>query len=437
MYQANSGPADLYNTTYPDWFIEPFKPLQSWSGATSDGKHVWTQIHAIDGSNYIIAFDAQSLLQAALFQIDNNVFPPRFGPASGGIRGAINATQWAQYGSIPGGFLAVRGFDGSQVVTGPLSTSRGTANGGAETVVALAPLDWPHAATTRLVMSHINPTFQFPSGANKYEYFEFIQCELGSGADGYFAWGNPTTVRHVDYDASIPLVDGFQHVFPQARWLGYDHSATSWAAGIFYETTLNTSPNSTFPNQYHNKLELIIGGQVVVLAADVVGAKTLIPHICYPHESLGDGFVAVMQSTVLTSALTTSEMVVYRNGAELWRTDTSGQISAILGSTDRWIYFQTAGDCTIPQVTKGEFSSSTGSQNTHGAFWIARHDGSQIIPLGIISDNFKQIQSLSTGGSGNLSSGATHDFCFTRDSSIIPNALPATYQEMYDQRTKT
>ncbi len=435
MFPANSASSDLNDTSYPEWVIDTPKPLRTWGGWTSDGRSVWTEGGTSDGASFMAVFDVTTKQQLASFTPDTNTeLSPQFGPASAANRAAVNATQFAEYATfalLGANRLVVRGIDGSTVVTGPLSATRTTANNGFESVITFAPLDWPHAATSRLTM------IPGPPGSNStlFSSFEFMQCELGSGVDGFFSWGNPTTVRHVDYDSSIPpVIFGQNNARPQAQWLGYDHFNNNWAAGIFYETTLNTSRTSAFPNSFHNKIELIIGGQVVLSAVDVVGSKVAIPHICFPHETLGDGYVAVVQSTVMTSSISPTELVVYKNGAEVWRTDSSGHVTKILGSTDRWIYFQTAGACTIPQVTRGEFSSSTGSETTSSGFWVARHDGTQIIPLGILNDTFGKIQILGTGGSGNLAANGVNDFCFARDSTVIPNTLPATYQEMYDGR---
>ncbi len=436
MYPVNADASDTRDTSYPAWVIEPHKPLRQWLAVTSDGIAVWAFVVATDGTAYCVAYDAQAKTQLALFnQRDNgDIFPVSLAqgfnsPVGVQSFGAVNSTQYAQWGgtSAVRQSLIVRNTDGSVATTGPVSGGAKTlADGVSQEITDIsAVLDWPHFAVRRLTYTRLpvpNQSYFKPTSS------EFIQCELSAGVDGHFAWGNPQTIRHVDYPSNMPVPafgSSFLLIPAITQWLGYDHFGGTWAAGIAYQTGTSSA---------QNKIELIIGGQVVQSITNASSyAVDLAPHICFPHETLGDGYVAVVQTVNLQTGTGGAELVVYKNGAELWRTNSGGHMERILGSTDRWIYFMSRG-ATIYQMTNGEFTSAT-QDNHNYAFWIAKHDGSQIMPLGILNDTFGTIQGTSTGSNFNIALNGVPDNSMARNSAIIPNTLPATYQEMYDGRS--
>lgn len=209
---------------------------------------------------------------------------------------------------------------------------------------------------------------------------------------------------------------------------GYDHFGDHWAAVIGYDQP----PATTTPR--HNRLEIIIDGISVFVKDDFIAADssqysfdhyalTRSPHICYPHETLGSGYVAVIQQ-----ATGGSEMHVYRDGALVWKTNSSGNVNGIYGSTDRWIYF-TSLPTPINQMTNGEFDSQLSAVNGTGVNWLARHDGSQILPATTLTDTHGRFYERFTGTGGGFNYNG-----LIRKSSVVPNPLPASYQEMYDQR---
>ncbi len=432
MYPVNADASDTRDTSYPAWVIEPHKPLRQWSGFTNDGAIVWAFVVATDGTSYCVAYDAQAQTQAALFNqtANGDVVPQSI--AQNGVSGpsgfgAINATQYAQWtASVNGtnGMIIVRNSDGSTASTGPVSSgAKFLADGISEEITDIsAVLDWPHFSGRRLTYTRRpapnQSTYQATSS-------DFLQFELSAGIDGHFAWGNQQTIRHVDYPSNMPILSSLGGTPPVTQWLGYDHFRSNWAAGIKYQTGISSNLN---------KVELIIGGQVVLSQTNTSITPVLTPHVCFPHETLGDGYVAVVQSVSLLSGNPlASELVVYKNGAELWRTNSGGHMEQILGSTDRWIYFLSRG-ATIAQMTNSEFVSAT--QDIHSfAFWIAKHDGSQIMPLGILNDTFGTIQGTSSGSLFNIAISGVVNNSMARNSAIIPNTLPATYQEMYDGRS--
>lgn len=412
MFPAENTNGQLNSKGVDNWYIEPSKQLSTHLGYTADGKTVWTQNATVAaGQDYLGVYDIATQSELASFTT-----PPQFPVITTSPTGvsfaAINASEFASSFSSQ---VIVRNKNGSQATWSSIAPTKTLGDGGIEQVASSAPLDWPHAAIQRIKRAPFSM---------KLLYAEFGQAELGDGS-GTFSLTNYATIHRIDYPS-------YTSPFPRnAYWLGYDHFGTHSVAIIAYDTTPGMSAS-----QFHNRLELYIDGSLTRSLTDLPNSNSANdfvgyyyqPHVCFPHETLGDGYVAVLAAQPQSNL--GAEMLVFKDGTLLWQTNTNNAFGHILGSTDRWIYF-TVGDSktTVFQVTNGEFQHATNPDPKNTQCWIARHDGSQIVPLGTLTDESNRI-----AGQQLYNPAQFNPFSMARDSTVIPNSLPATFLEMWNVR---
>jgi hypothetical protein len=436
------GQHNLNTYNVGNWFIDPTVPVGPIAGYCADGYVTWgfgRRTDQQDSPYQMFAFDIRN--QALLFTTQN--FPMSFGGGPGtdfikpGPDGAI-----ASYGETQDPTRPSRLYTAHK--TGAIDTHDfqslfwlAESNTVWEQIEQEAFLDWPHVLSThrRNVSGSI-----FDNSTNggvvldalfqiKPPYFvEFYASELATANSApWLAATNKRLLRRVDYQA----VQGSP--IPSAVPLGYDSFGGHDAACLWYHTVVDGSASRT---------ELIIDGQSVVSVDNPLSGRNYFqpfqlgtPHVCYAHETLGGGYVAVMHKANNDSINVNKlfELHVYKNGSLVWKTDSGHKMSSIHGSTDRWIYFSGS------PVSQSVFESVTHGKTLVSAipgvdpfsktrFWMARHDGSEVLPWNVrLSDTFGQLEEVF--GYNPVAIGP-----FIRDSTTVPNSMPASYQEMYDHR---
>ena len=234
--------------------------------------------------------------------------------------------------------------------------------------------------------------------------------------------GNTTTVRSMTAAGE------------QGQFIGFDQLNNDWA-------TTTTNGYLDFQGRLRQRdVQLSIDGQVIwtrrmpdrKLFSDpyTLFYPEMQPHICYPHEQLGAGYVALPETHwITTSDQTTATsiyhtMTVYRSGVQVWTTPQFNNPIAILGSTDRWIYFTTPSGVNVSTMTGGRLSMPNDPGTSQ--LWLAKHDGSEIVPMGTVLNSHGQMNGLSE-------SGIPFD-SMVRDSSVVPGTIPGSYEEMWASR---
>lgn len=158
---------------------------------------------------------------------------------------------------------------------------------------------------------------------------------------------------------------------------------------------------------------LWIDGSQIVEYQQPTGQPTTyfnIPHVCFPRAgSASDSYVVV--PTVLWDFLPTSGVtinnpqgngrwhdqtyqmvfVVYKNGTEVWRSARCSLNSICDRSSDKWLFLRTGatGDQvhSFPgssqlEFTNGLYGDGAGGTIGGNIIYMARHDGTQIVPAG-------------------------------------------------------
>ncbi len=413
------------------WVIDSGVPVGSIAGYNADGNTTWGIGRRTDianaGQQQLIGFDVRTqtkLCDAPLtFPISGFGGGDAIMPGPDGM--FVNLSSSGNFNP-----LTLTTIDRTGAIT---STNAGTVtyflpDGGTESVAQLAFLDWPNA----IVLATKSPNaFGVPS---QDWYWRLTKCEL-SAAGGVLNVNNRVVLREITYDLASMRANGT----PGLRLpSGYDHFDGHYAAVFWYDYTPNGHGG------YHQKAELVIDGQNIKTLIDpTVGAGTYFstyqtgtPHCCYPHETLGGGYVAVMHraddSPINNQTSPAYELHVYKGGSLVWKTNSGQRLSSIFGSTDRWIYFggsnvsepvfntMTSGKHRVPSIPGIDPASRS-------TFWMARHDGSEVLPWNLaLSDTFNTFVDFN----GKVPVVGP----FVRDSTSVPNSMPATYQEMYDHR---
>lgn len=208
-------------------------------------------------------------------------------------------------------------------------------------------------------------------------------------------------------------------------WLSFDSSDTHWAGAVrkFNELTQAAS------------LLLMIDGQIItetpytgpsVAATGIQYAEANYygePHVCHPHETLGDGWVAIPTNSYTFSSGDSSkrwEIVVYHNGVEAWRTgrlwpyvaNNSEQNHApiVNHSSDRWLY-----------VDNFDTQNYTSIIPDH---W--KHDGSQKWITGkLTAGGTTTLDHITAGGVGRVQ--VNHNRAVVQNSIALGNSLPLDF----------
>lgn len=398
---------------------------------TRDGRTVWASIGdgvsqstarlaCYDAVNKVEKFD--SVLQTSVhyggqgidYPYQASIGPHEFATFSlGGVKVISDSGTIDDWGSpfaaIPGTphrIIANNGF----VQTG-------------EKAMISARLEWPKFAGEKRI---------FPVGgigdSGLSSYAEFFICDIADG--GSFALlNNRVPIRTYNGPGQIKGFDYYD-----GQWAAVTHDNEIYNPGFggpvlsgprTLELRINGALVWTRPMPSHTNF-----GQLFD-----VGPPYFQPHICWPHETLGGGFVAVPEHSWTgnaSSLVTTARLVVYRNGQQIWatppRTIAPGQAVDIevMGSTDRWIYFRTTDGVSVSTMTSGFITMPNDQLRTQ--FWLARHDGSEIIPMGTLTNTYRQMS-----GANALTHAMTAD-CMMRDSQAAPGTIPASYEEMWNAR---
>lgn len=385
------------------WSIAADQPYQSHIGITRTGKYAWAMNRSTAGSasDTLIGYDLTNkvrkfttLLSAVGSSFDLHHFNLTVGESELASFGANSIITISEAGAINnwGSVLGI-GYT-SPATGGPILGNPRQNSGNAEITVHAARLNWPTWAAQS-------------TGATTKELFI---CDVANGA-GEAVFNNRQSVRTSDYNGMV--------------WRGFDYLDGKWCGAV----------KDRIASSGISYMHLYIDGQIIWSRQLPPGIATftpvLYPHVCRPHETLGGGYIAVPEQS-WTATDTLMALVVYKNGVEKWRTptfSTAGGIDVdiqVLGSTDRWIYFYTYNPhkVSVSQMTNGEFTMPGDTSGVQ--YWLARHDGSQIMPMGTMVNTFKQI-------SGTANAIVPYD-CMVRDSQAVPGTIPAIYQEMWDNR---
>ena len=415
MFAVGSAARDARRTSYPDWYIEPAKPLTRWISTTTNGQIVWSQPVATDGTSKFRVYDAAAKTQLAEWDLPASNFTSISYSSAYHV---IETTVSSQNAYI---VYNVNGSATTHFAT--LTTAEiedPDATGTFRRLVGVATLDWPKAYEVKRV---------FTPGVGTVVQLRECTVEFDPTKSFGFRLNDGTIVRQIEYGPPLSAT-----TFPGTFAVkGFDRlgGVSAVAYSMVYSNNIvgTAPPSSLFRN------EIAIGSDIVFAQSGSTYDSLFSAgvHVCYPHESLGGGYVAVSQN-VFVPPNRSSVMRVYTSGGIEW---SSPYLLQILGSTDRWIYFKTNSAVSVSAVTNSEFTATGGGSWGLSAYWIAKHDGSQIMPLGVMQDTYKQIQILGTNSvfnqGANIGDGANS---FARDSSLFTDTLPATYDEMYARRTQ-
>lgn len=275
-----------------------------------------------------------------------------------------------------------------------------------ERIVSFGAQDWPRACMLR---------WNAP-----LKKAEFIFGDMSTG--GLI---NRTTVRSVEN----VYIDFFN--IPAATSIdAFDSYDGKWVMALSY--TLATPPLTTYYEVYIN------GVKVFNSTSNIINNNPWIKfaHCCYPPESSGGDWkllYIVDPSKPNIDGYTPYKLSMWNGTIESWslpRSTYSGD-SNCYGSSDRWVYYSHWG--TIAGTVAEEFTLTGGE--TSASEVLIRHDGSQVIPAGSMTNTYKQIDQgfthplkISTPFSD------LNNYQIVRSSGTVPGSLPATYDEMWENR---
>lgn len=398
------------------------------AGNNADGYTTWaigrTNVGGLDHGR-LFGLDIAS--QTRLFTLpDNGIVGTSFNTARNAIKPGPDGIFVVWQPGLPFANSTLNTIDraGNIVATTIAQQANFLPDGGTEAVLAFANLDWPNALL--LASKVVNNVF-----GNLNEGYWRLEIGQITVAGGGFVFTNKTTIKEIIYSFAAMTNSNGQRVQPSFHdIIGYDNFGGHYGVAYYYDYQPQT--NGT----YSIKVELVVDGHTIFsLLNPVAGFRYVGPtqniHACYPHETLGGGYVAVMHKPADTTT-GQYEMHVYKNGSLLWKTNSNNKMLGVFGSTDRWIYFG-----GLP-MSEAEFFTMTGGKQrvpqnpggnpaTKSTYFIAKHDGSEIIPFNMaLSDTYNFFVDF-TNQAPPLGP-------YVRDSSTVPNSLPATYDEMYAHR---
>lgn len=187
-------------------------------------------------------------------------------------------------------------------------------------------------------------------------------------------------------------------------------------------------PEKLFTGDFYNP-----GGRLLGLG---------VPHVCFPHETLGSGYVALVQKVYSTPPNTSNlngvlenpskpfAIVIYQGTSKIWQSPLMQSLPMpfIAGSSDRWIYAVTPLQVLDSEMTGGAFSNRytfpippfTPVPAARG--WLIKHDGSEVIPAGRLTDNPVVMQECG------------YSFPPTVKRVADDISLPGNYSDIWEQR---
>jgi hypothetical protein len=290
-------------------------------------------------------------------------------------------------------------------------------------------------------------------------YVELMVGDVSRDGTDHFSVGGQV-VKRVEYSANLPhLTFGFPPVFVTtavgaiyANWLHLDADSGGWAGLFEHDTRLVPTPQAPDP-LYQTHFVLMANG-VTIRDFTVTGGRRIvgdgqgnpdtlgvgIPHVCH-----GSGNIAVVQKMYATPPSIASPngtlqetlrpwaVVIYSpTGSVLWQSPLLNARPSIHGSSATWLYFSSGETFTtnarVHEMTGGQISGGGPGFGAGGGFgnWIAKHNGSEVIPLGQVSNTYKEIwpspDSPPLGLPYNIVRGE------------LPFGLPNSYEEMWETR---
>ena len=177
------------------------------------------------------------------------------------------------------------------------------------------------------------------------------------------------------------------------------------------------------------------------------------PRMAYPHATLGGGYWMTCREIYTTKpskdnwygvSAGYSKIQLYKKDQMLWESPAnmpsvaSGLVSqygvdlgpitdnvygiGYIDSSDAWIYMNIPSHISASELTDGKFNDF-GSLSVNTVRWLIRHDGSEIIPIGQLTDDPKVVHPI-----GNIYRCAS----VKRVTDSI--SLPDNFNDMYQQR---
>ncbi len=407
-----------------NWSIPALKELTFMNGVTADGVRVWAFEKFLDTSqgDYFSLYDAGT--RTRLFSKPQNQIATFgnglvFGTGSGGAQpfnsfGAIGANQYIFRQPLAPVVFVDSGGNTTQVNLGGLKeTPNASFPTLRETVVSVAPLDWPKGTMVRQVIE---------SGK---QFNEFIVGDIVQ-TPTEFTLTNRQVIRRVEIQTPTTVVrpSGIT-AGPTAQFLGFDRFNGHWGAVILY--TDNIPGGVPVPRTHY---EVFVDGTSILHYIDESFPQpitnTVAIHTCHAHESLGAGYVAFANLPTATDYR--PRFVMAKAAGIQWQRDLRSV--DLHGSTDRWVYFRITENKTVSEMTGGQFSRVPDYPQvgvTPAQYYIVRHDNSEIVPVGRLTDTHGQIEAAVNVVGGGV-------YTYVRDSQAVSDSIPASYEEMWNQR---
>ncbi len=219
------------------------------------------------------------------------------------------------------------------------------------------------AGSETIVYAPRSPDLPYPSPAISVTNESRLYIGIVSVVGGKLTVAKNVVLESFD---TIEIGEG-AHNLPVTtyRWVQFDQCYGHWAGVVERSIVGGPTPSTSL-------LVLIDGG--IAKTFDLPGGSSSFPyadlvgsiHVCHPHETLGDGWVAVPVLTNTNPALPW-EIIVYKDGSESWRMPPMKDVFApgrfrpfVSQSGDRWLY--------VPDLQNTETS--------YHPFDHFRHDGS-------------------------------------------------------------
>jgi hypothetical protein len=389
--------------------IGPIDNSYNWGGQNPGKEYVWRSEHSnTTQASYMALYDTAA--QTELTRIVDTL-----GISGGTTLGSENAHGGTGWNPDQIGTAGTTNFNGNINVFSSNGTFTSTPINNDPTIKinAMAPRNWPKTAATI---------------QRDAQHLAFVIGDLDA-VGGTLAITNQQTI----FEQS-DIVRGY--------WAEFDYFLGHWGGYLVYQLNGSSEWRARLyvDNVLINDLHC---------PTDSPGSSTPIPralwynvHVGFPHETLGEGYVAVgttmwqyyptyynsSQRVPPTDGIYADtyvrprRVVIYKNGVEYWR---SGKISVTTGfrySSDRWLWLevdnawvnqnQSTAGTDVNEFTSGLFTSYAGTPQ----YYLIRHDGTQVIPIGKDETTPHQMGAPLNA----LQSGAI--VCNT---SLVPNTAPA------------
>lgn len=383
------------------WAVSSSSPTtggnQGLSGAVPGQELVWN-VENISGGRQIVLYDMAAQSELARVGIQDFQFAggrgTGFGQAGGGVFQLPPTINYRQsMGVSPelfGSFFAFEpvriqtissaGVFTSQQETNPTPRENGTL----PSIQIVAPRDWPWAAGVR-------------NKAGSVDEREFVFGRVGIQS-GTVTLLSPQVAATKPHESTV--------------WVFFDYFLGHWAGVL----------------QHGDGYTLLIDGTEIATYPTLKWGGV---HIAFPHETLGAGYVAVATRTD-EDAEFPFRTIIYKDGAEAWRTAKMRTQNALHQSNSRWLFqpvsrkfitqFESLPGAVVSEMTNGLFDTA------QGAIYFMRHDGSQIIPAGRDTNTPRRMGNLIFADAGWNEFASAYTNAFTREvvrnAALIPQTSP-------------